>query len=320
MDISTYCNAGCPQCHRTNPNGLDKQDWLPLMQWSIEQFKKAFPKETLKNIKRFHFCGTFGDPMMVKDILPIIKYIIDNARSLIYFDTNGSMRNEDFWWELGVVAGGRLTVRFDVDGINQEMHSHYRRFTELDKVLEHMSILSNTKAHAVSQSIIFKHNQDYKKEIEELCREHGSLQHEFVSSNRFELGPTTHHTDEDGNAFVLEEATGEDEIEQAPIKVDLTNDIKCSWAKPRNEVVISYDGQVLPCCYHQNAYHTKFTELMKENDSVYKEYEDDKLKYNIFHTPLGDILTSEWYLKTLPDSMKNKPIEICSRYCSVKCN
>ena len=39
MDISTYCNAGCPQCHRTDNNGLGKVDWLPLVQWSLKQFK-----------------------------------------------------------------------------------------------------------------------------------------------------------------------------------------------------------------------------------------------------------------------------------------
>ena len=45
LDTTTYCNAKCPQCHRTNPNGLDKQDWLPHIQWSINDFKKAFPNE-----------------------------------------------------------------------------------------------------------------------------------------------------------------------------------------------------------------------------------------------------------------------------------
>ena len=43
LEISTFCNAGCPQCHRTNPDGLDKADWLPLVNWSIEQFKKVYP-------------------------------------------------------------------------------------------------------------------------------------------------------------------------------------------------------------------------------------------------------------------------------------
>ena len=42
LDISTHCNAGCPQCHRTDVHGLGKADWLPLVQWSLDDFKKAF--------------------------------------------------------------------------------------------------------------------------------------------------------------------------------------------------------------------------------------------------------------------------------------
>ena len=75
LDLSTYCNAGCPQCHRTNANGLDKVYWLPLVQWSLAEFQKAFPVSSMANIKKFDMCGTWGDPMMNKDIYEIAKYI-----------------------------------------------------------------------------------------------------------------------------------------------------------------------------------------------------------------------------------------------------
>ena len=45
-DITTHCNAGCPQCDRTNPNGLKKVDWLPLISWSLDDFKKALEDAT----------------------------------------------------------------------------------------------------------------------------------------------------------------------------------------------------------------------------------------------------------------------------------
>jgi len=43
VDISTYCNAGCPECHRTESErgGLGKVDWLPLVQWTAEEFRNA---------------------------------------------------------------------------------------------------------------------------------------------------------------------------------------------------------------------------------------------------------------------------------------
>ena len=52
VDLSTYCNAACPQCHRTDQEDISKKNyWLPLVQWSLETFKKStinylyFPEE-----------------------------------------------------------------------------------------------------------------------------------------------------------------------------------------------------------------------------------------------------------------------------------
>ena len=60
LDISTYCNAGCPQCHRTDPNGLGKASWLPLIQWDLKTFKKAYNLEQYKvRYHSFEFCGTW---------------------------------------------------------------------------------------------------------------------------------------------------------------------------------------------------------------------------------------------------------------------
>ena len=172
LDVSTYCNAGCPQCHRTNPNGLGKADWLPLIRWDLKTFQKAFPKEELENILVLKFCGTWGDPVMCKELYQMCEYIIQNSNCRIEMDTNGSIRDTDWWWNLGVLCGDRLMVVFDVDGIDQKMHEKYRRFTHLDKVLENMESLSYTKARAQSQTVLFKHNQDYKDEIISLLVAH----------------------------------------------------------------------------------------------------------------------------------------------------
>ena len=314
MDISTFCNAGCPQCHRTDSNGLGKVDWLPLVQWSLAEFKTAFPRKTMRKIKHFHFCGTYGDPMMAKEIYEIVEYIIKRSESDIIFDTNGAMRNEDFWWDMGSLGGDRLSLRFDVDGIDQKMHSHYRRFTSLEKVLNHMNIASQTNCKVHAQTILFKHNEDYKEEIKALCEKNGATHHEFISSNRFDKGPVTEHVDEKGNPFTLEDVTKVKPSRKPDLKGQ--HKIFCQWAKPKNEVVVSYDGQVLPCCYHQNPYHRKFRGLLVGNDQLYSEYEKDKLKYNILHTPLKEILESKWYSKDLPDSIEDKPLEICTAICS----
>ena len=133
LSVTNYCNAGCPQCDRTNPNGCGTDDWLPLTQWSLQDFKKAFPKDSLNLLVELQFCGTWGDPMMLKDIYSICEYIINESNCNIEITTNGSIREDTFYWELGALCGNRLKMYFDIDGIDQDMHSHYRRKTNLQK-------------------------------------------------------------------------------------------------------------------------------------------------------------------------------------------
>ena len=77
---------------------------------------------------------------MVKDISQIIDYFLEDTTLKILLNTNGSLRDEQFWWELGVQSRntGRIRVVFDIDGIDQEMHSLYRQKTSLNKILNNI--------------------------------------------------------------------------------------------------------------------------------------------------------------------------------------
>lgn len=184
IDLSTYCNAACPQCHRTNPRTLKKVDWLPLVQWSLKEFKTAFPVKTLESINNFNFCGTWGDPCMNKDILNICEYIINNSDSYIIINTNGSMRDNFWWTHLGYIIQDRGQVVFDIDGTTQEMHSHYRQKTNLKLILDNMKGY-NTYSDASVFTVVYKHNEDYLKEIHDMVSDIiGKHHHCFVPSDR----------------------------------------------------------------------------------------------------------------------------------------
>lgn len=206
IDLSTYCNAACPQCHRTNPETLDKVDWLPLIQWSLPTFKKAFPPSKIFDIHEFEICGTWGDPCMNKDIYEIVKYIIDYSNAYITISTNGSMREEGWWWYLAVMAQQRLNVVFTVDGINQEMHEKYRQKTNLAKILEHMEVTVAGGARATGFTVVFKHNEDYIDDIAKLCRDRGA-DHKWTASDRWPTGNSFYFKDQQGNSSILEKST-----------------------------------------------------------------------------------------------------------------
>ena len=223
--ITNRCNARCPQCDRTDPNGLGAVDWLPIISWPVEKFIKYFPKETLDDIEEYGFTSTWGDSMMAKDIEKICHYIIDNSKANVLITTNGSLRNEEFYWNLGVYCGERLTIIFDIDGTTEEMHQKYRRGTSLKKSLDHMYVFSQTKGKALSQTILFKHNQEYKKDILDLVKKYGSANHEFYPSDRFEnsipnSNPTHIFNHNKSNRFYFINEKGEEEyLEAADDKV-----------------------------------------------------------------------------------------------------
>ena len=209
LDLSTYCNAKCPQCHRTNANGLEKTNWLPLIQWSFEQFKKMFPPKTLAHINHFDICGTWGDPIMNKDIFKIVEYIFRYSRAKVLINTNGSFRNPDWWWNFGLLGKERMTIMWAIEGVTQEQHSLYRQDTNLDLILENMESFS--LAGGVSQvfTVTFKHNENDLYNIANLVKEHGASDIFFVQSNRFYENQQFRFIDKQGVEKVLERTTRE---------------------------------------------------------------------------------------------------------------
>jgi MoaA/NifB/PqqE/SkfB family radical SAM enzyme len=205
VDLSTYCNAACPQCHRTNPNGLKKVDWLELIQWSITDFQKAFPVKILQRARRFEFCGTWGDPIMNKDLLLICEYIINNSNSEISINTNGGIRSDDWWADLGSLCGDRLTVVFAIDGSTQEIHSTYRQLTNLNLVISNMNAVVYGGSVAKVFTVVFKHNQHDLVNIMHIAKANGAKVISFVESNRFDKSEFRYTNN--GQQHLLEKTT-----------------------------------------------------------------------------------------------------------------
>ena len=172
INLTNLCNARCPQCQRTAcpPNDpLHTNTRLPLTTWSLLDFQNYFPKNTLDDMKEYSFCGTWGDPLMAKDLEPIVYYIMDNSNAKVIITTNGSIRKDDFYTRLGKYCGRRLSMVIDVDGITEEMHQKYRRGTSLKKSLSALRALSTTSAIPLSQTVLFKHNEMYERQIKRLA-------------------------------------------------------------------------------------------------------------------------------------------------------
>jgi MoaA/NifB/PqqE/SkfB family radical SAM enzyme len=337
-DITTYCNAKCPQCHRTNKNGLARNESVPLVHVPKEKIFKTFTPDLLSRINYLALVPTWGDTMMHPDIYEIIEYFLEVNKERqdfsVSIDTNGSMRDEDFWFKFGCLQrkthGPRLHVKWDIDGHNQEIHSHYRRNTNLDKILRNMEAFSQTLARTTSQTILFKHNQPYMKEIKEVATKAGSTQHTFVMSERFYNKSSNGNNyyefiDEAGATQILEKAdesklkntfiahmSDEEDYEEYKKRV------VCRWALI-NKININFDGQVWPCCYF--GYSDIGSDDISHQEQFYKadlikEYNKNRLENNIYYNTIEDMLKNKWWTEYLPKSIEEDPVPQCTRNCS----
>jgi len=176
IELSSLCNAACPNCPRYWMHTEVVQPELELTSITFEQFTTWFPLETIKKIKRWLFCGTNGDPMMAKDVYEILEYIVTNTDADIQLNTNGGTRSIEFWTKLGKLFAskkrGLRYIIFSVDGLEDTNHI-YRRNVKWDAVWNNMKAYASTGAHSQWDFLIFKHNEHQIKEAERLSKEIG---------------------------------------------------------------------------------------------------------------------------------------------------
>ena len=343
LDTTTYCNAKCPQCHRTNSTEGAKLSFqgkvtknLPLLHVPLEKIKKAFSPNVLKRCRDIQLCPTWGDHMMHKHASEIIEYFLSSDKYVtVSVNTNGSMRDEMYWWNMCAQAVKykskygirRLKITFDIDGINQEMHNLYRRNTNLQKILNHMKVCSEFKDYVLvqTQTVIFRHNQEHLKEIEDLCKSYGSEKHTSVISDRFydkqsEDENTYHFYDENNKKLTLHRVTDEwkDNFKKDGALISRgtasegTETPTCNWSLT-NSLNINFDGNVWPCCFFGNVAIMDKSRFIKQHKFIEKYYNYNN---NIYETDLEDILNNDWW-KELPYVIESKnPVRQCIRQCT----
>jgi len=202
-ELTTHCNAKCPQCSRTNHNELTKNEYVKLKHINLNEWIDMYEK-SYSHIRSFHFSGQWGDAMMNPYVEDIFKHIIDNSKAWISFSTNGSLRDEDFFWRIGSLTNRILGI-FDIDGITQETHEYYRRNTNLEKVMNNCETFAMTNNQTHVFTVVFKHNQHEIDQITEWCNDRGIV-HKPFQSNRFTRIPTCKYTWK-GKEYILEQTT-----------------------------------------------------------------------------------------------------------------
>lgn len=314
FELSSHCNAKCPQCPRYDTLGRVQKD-LNLTHLDLSIIEKL-PIGQMKNLKHIDLGGNFGDPLMYPDLDKVITFFRDKSISI---STNASLRSIDWWQKFG--QNKNMEVIFCIDGIGST-HELYRRNTSYGKVIANAKAFIQSGGHAIWQFIVFRHNEHQIEEAKKLSREMGFKKIEFMYSDRFDSENKWKVYDNGKYLYDLEKASDQttlreslDAPEGEKYWKSLNKDkgpIECVWNK-RKKIYVHSDGTVYPCCMLGSIMSGKNIEklLLKK---IVKDFE----KINLHHNRLDAILESDVFKKDLPNSFNGDPVQhpICIEYCN----
>lgn len=135
LSITTYCQAKCPLCARTDRTTGGLIDYIDLQHSDIDTILNTISDVAqYTSVRKIQICGDYGDPLMHPNIEDIINKI-NSYDLLASIHTNGGLRNKDFYER---VAKTNTVLIFGIDGMDESTNSKYRIGVNFDKAIENM--------------------------------------------------------------------------------------------------------------------------------------------------------------------------------------
>ena len=169
--LTTYCQAKCRSCARTNEHTGEKEDWLPLEHFSIFTFQRLL-KRTKLDIEYIQFCGEFGDPMMHPHVLDFIELGLEHTNK-IHINTNGGLRQPEWYAELAKKHGDRVRIKFGIDGADHDTNWLYREGVDWQRAMDNMTAWFQNGGSGAWHFLVFDWNWFQVPEIVQMANDIG---------------------------------------------------------------------------------------------------------------------------------------------------
>ena len=323
LEISSRCNAACPLCPR-NFYGYPHNDGYVEHDMTLKEAQQIFSKTFLNQLNEIYINGNFGDIVMNKDSIDIIKYFKSSNTGLkIVVSTNGGARNKKFWKDLAELD---IDVCFCLDGL-EDTHHLYRQNTKFKTVIKNAKYFIESGGSATWKMIKFDHNQHQIPIAENESNKLGFDKFISVDHGRH-TGPVFNQQKQLVHVMgkptvtdfeTLFKSRSTDTVLLEDIAPGRTPQPISCQVKKQKSIYVSSTGDVYPCCflafspktyghgnYHQAA-NAQFRELIGKNNAI---------KY-----PLHECI--EWFYKIeetwqIPEFDQGRLV-ICNDVCG-QCN
>jgi len=346
IEITTNCNAACPQCPR-NVNGGEVNPHLPVVYLDRQTIDRAFPVELVNKLRQIFFCGSYGDPIVHPDFLDILRDFRSKSPTVwLYLHTNGGIRSPEWWAELAGILNGYGKIDFGIDGLADTNHL-YRRNVNWNKVMANVQAFIDAGGKAQWNYIVFRHNEHQVEIAEQLSKDIGF--ESFLARNTgrfFNHGLVEEMTAWPAPGYVLEPPVAEQYRNRSMIRLTElkkeynnirdyfdTTEIRCD-ALLGKKVAITGEGLVMPCNFFtHNLYDKRFhdvntlpghNELSNVNgknqiQELIKQYGRDNL--DIHFKSLEEIFASNFWAHIVDSwnkDLANGRIFECAMTCGSK--
>jgi radical SAM protein with 4Fe4S-binding SPASM domain len=242
IEPTTACNLGCPEC----PSGL-RQFNRKTGNLKLDLFTKVIDqmKEHLIYLT-FYFQG---EPYINPDFLDMVKYA-NQSKIYTSTSTNAHFLNTDN--AIRTIESGLDKLIVSVDGTTQEVYEKYRINGDLNKALDGIreivkwkDKLNSNKPKVVMQFLVVKHNEHQINEAKKLAKIVGADSIQFKTAQIYDyVNGSPLIPDLDKYSRYKMNRNGKYEI-----KNRLSNQCWRMW----HSCVITWDGQVVPCCFDKDA-------------------------------------------------------------------
>lgn len=337
IEASSLCNAQCLVCFRYEERGSVKlnPDFTPTY-IKLEDFKNWLSPEFLKQINYICFSGDYGDAMTSPDIIPILDYLTtSNPNTTVAICTNGGMKNTAFWTEVGQIISRNPSsyITFSIDGLRETNHI-YRRNVNWEKLMSNVEAYLATGAKAMWDFLIFDYNEHQIEDARIFSQQlgfanffaknpYGMEHHKLKAKDKdnnilYEVGPASTQPAPDGVEPLFIKSANEMDYSKLKDTMetmykDKVGTVKCFSARDGgNELKISADGNVHPCCHigaiSRNSF--KNNQFVRSQVNHYLNQHEISLR----HRSLKEILQDnpfQWF----EDSWSDKKCVYCWNVC-----
>ena len=335
LEVTQNCQASCPMCDR-NMNGEGINPHINLDELTLDDCKRIFTPDFVKQLKTMYMCGNLGDPIVAKDTLEIFKYFRQhNANMWLSMNTNAGAKNETWWRDLATTFGRMGAVIFSVDGLRDTNHI-YRQGVVWNNVERNMKAFISAGGRARWDFLIFEHNQHQVEEAEALANEWGCEKFMKKKTGRFidtKTKPKESHQAKDRKGKDSTELKKPDKkylnkaLSKQEVIINKYGSMDAYYdaapvickVKKDNSLYISAEGLALPCCWtagrmykwwHKDPKVEQIWDFIPDKNALDARNGLDK----VFSTGIFEEIQSSW---SKPSCGEGK-LKVCAMKCGAE--